>query len=63
MCSVCVTFHPQLDDLYLIAIVNRRDIKSLRDLRSEHIPLLENILKKGQVSMFVIVFIMIEMIE
>lgn len=38
----------QLDDLYLIAIVHRRDIKSLRDLRSEHVPLLENILKKGQ---------------
>ncbi|XP_076135907.1 m7GpppX diphosphatase [Alosa pseudoharengus] len=38
----------QLDDLYLIAIVRSRDIKSLRDLRSEHVPLLENILKKGQ---------------
>ncbi|KAL2084196.1 hypothetical protein ACEWY4_019714 [Coilia grayii] len=38
----------QLEDLYLIAIVHRRDIKSLRDLRAEHIPLLENIRKKGQ---------------
>lgn len=38
----------QLDDLYLIAIVHRRDLKSLRDLRSEHIPLLSNIRKGGQ---------------
>ncbi|XP_030648059.1 m7GpppX diphosphatase [Chanos chanos] len=38
----------QLDDLYLIAIVHRRDIKSLRDLRSEHLPLLRNIRKKGE---------------
>ncbi|KAJ8342503.1 hypothetical protein SKAU_G00324310 [Synaphobranchus kaupii] len=38
----------QLDDLYLIAIVHRRDIKSLRDLTSEHIPLLSNIRKGGQ---------------
>ncbi|XP_063055592.1 m7GpppX diphosphatase [Engraulis encrasicolus] len=38
----------QVEDLYLIAIVHRRDIKSLRDLRAEHIPLLENIRKKGQ---------------
>ncbi|KAI1903360.1 hypothetical protein AGOR_G00026390 [Albula goreensis] len=38
----------QLDDLYLIAIVHRKDIKSLRDLTSEHIPLLCNIRKRGE---------------
>ncbi|KAJ8776205.1 hypothetical protein J1605_015767 [Eschrichtius robustus] len=39
-----------LDDLYLIAICHRRDIKSLRDLTPEHLPLLRNILQEGQVS-------------
>lgn len=39
----------QTDDLYLIAIVNKRNIKSLRDLTSEHLPLLQNIFQKGQV--------------
>ncbi|XP_028272263.1 m7GpppX diphosphatase [Parambassis ranga] len=38
----------QLDDLYLLAIVNRRDIKSLRDLTSEHVPLLQNVFQKGK---------------
>ncbi|XP_056295506.1 m7GpppX diphosphatase [Pseudoliparis swirei] len=38
----------QVDDLYLIAIVNQRDIKSLRDLTSEHLPLLQNIFQKGK---------------
>ncbi|XP_007945423.1 m7GpppX diphosphatase [Orycteropus afer afer] len=38
----------QLDDLYLIAICHRRGIKSLRDLTSEHLPLLRNILREGQ---------------
>ncbi|XP_074530993.1 m7GpppX diphosphatase [Halichoeres trimaculatus] len=38
----------QLDDLYLIAIAHCRDIKSLRDLESEHLPLLKNILQKGK---------------
>ncbi|KAL7848388.1 hypothetical protein AOLI_G00231060 [Acnodon oligacanthus] len=37
----------QLDDLYLIAIVHRRGIKSLRDLTSDDLPLLKNIQKKG----------------
>ncbi|XP_036451507.1 m7GpppX diphosphatase [Colossoma macropomum] len=37
----------QLDDLYLIAIAHRRDIKSLRDLTSDDLPLLKNIQKKG----------------
>ncbi|XP_030320722.1 m7GpppX diphosphatase [Calypte anna] len=38
----------QLDDLYLIALVHRRDIKSLRDLTAEHLPLLRNILQEGK---------------
>uniref|UniRef100_A0A8C1WUR7 m7GpppX diphosphatase n=1 Tax=Cyprinus carpio TaxID=7962 RepID=A0A8C1WUR7_CYPCA len=38
----------QLQDLYLIAIVHRRDVKSLRDLTSEHLPLLTNIHSKGE---------------
>ncbi|XP_068180975.1 m7GpppX diphosphatase-like isoform X2 [Antennarius striatus] len=37
-----------VDDLYLIAIVHQRNIKSLRDLTSAHIPLLMNIFRKGQ---------------
>ena len=40
----------QMEDLYLQAIVHRRDITCLRELRSEHIPLLKNILNKGMVS-------------
>ncbi|KAK7921768.1 hypothetical protein WMY93_008670 [Mugilogobius chulae] len=42
----------QVDDLYLIAISHVRDVKSLRDLTSEHLPLLRNILHKGQESIF-----------
>lgn len=41
---------PQLDDLYLIALIQRRDVKSLRDLTGEHLPLLKNILQEGKVS-------------
>ncbi|XP_036209251.1 CMP-N-acetylneuraminate-beta-galactosamide-alpha-2,3-sialyltransferase 4 isoform X8 [Myotis myotis] len=40
----------QLDDLYLIAICHRRGIRSLRDLTAEHLPLLRNILREGQVA-------------
>ncbi|XP_041845249.1 m7GpppX diphosphatase [Melanotaenia boesemani] len=38
----------QLDNLYLIAITHQRDIKSLRDLTPEHLPLLQNIFQKGK---------------
>jgi m7GpppX diphosphatase len=41
----------QDDKLYCVAIVNRRDLKSMRDLRGEHIALLENILDKGQAAL------------
>ncbi|XP_076263023.1 m7GpppX diphosphatase-like isoform X2 [Rhynchophorus ferrugineus] len=37
----------EIDTLYFLAICNRRDIKSLRDLSAKHIPLLENIKEKG----------------
>ncbi|KAG7322653.1 hypothetical protein KOW79_013999 [Hemibagrus wyckioides] len=37
----------QVDDLYLIAITHRRDVKSLRDLTPDHLPLLRNIREKG----------------
>lgn len=42
----------QIEDLYLQAIVHRRDLTCIRDLRGNHIPLLKNILKKGTVSRF-----------
>lgn len=42
-------FYLQVDDLYLIAIVNKRNIRSLRDLTSDHLPLLKNVFQKGQV--------------
>ncbi|XP_035506497.2 m7GpppX diphosphatase [Scophthalmus maximus] len=38
----------QVHDLYLIAIVHQRNIRSLRDLTSDHIPLLQNIFQKGK---------------
>ncbi|XP_053449787.1 m7GpppX diphosphatase isoform X2 [Nycticebus coucang] len=41
----------QLDDLYLIAICHRRGVRSLRDLTPEHLPLLRNILRQGQLSL------------
>ena len=37
----------QVEDLYLIAIVHRKDLKSIRDLNSTHLPLLKNIMQKG----------------
>ncbi|ELT96554.1 hypothetical protein CAPTEDRAFT_162417 [Capitella teleta] len=37
----------QMEDLYLIAIIHKHGIKSLRDLTPEHLPLLRNILNKG----------------
>lgn len=36
-----------LEQLYLLALVRPRGIKSLRDLTSEHLPLLRNIKKRG----------------
>ncbi|XP_014282220.1 m7GpppX diphosphatase [Halyomorpha halys] len=42
----------QTEDLYLLALIKRRGIKSLRDLRGEHLPLLKNILSKGVNAIF-----------
>lgn len=40
----------QINSLYLLAICHKRSIKSLRDLKAEHLPLLKNIYNKGIVS-------------
>lgn len=42
-------FFCQVDDLYLIAIVHQKGIRSLRGLTSEHLPLLKNVFQKGKV--------------
>ena len=39
----------QLEDLYVVALVQDRSLHSIRSLTAEHIPLLENIQKKGLV--------------
>ena len=36
------------ESFFLVAIINKRGIRSLRDLTTEHLPLLKNILKKGK---------------
>ncbi len=38
------------DNLYLIAIVRRRDLQSLRDVNHNHVELLKRIQEKGKVS-------------
>lgn len=40
----------QIETLYLLAICNDRNIKSIRDLNEQHLPLLKNILVEGSVS-------------
>lgn len=42
----------KINELYLLAIVKKRNIKSLRDLTAEHLPLLKNILSKGSVRIY-----------
>lgn len=39
----------QLEDLYVVALVQDRSLHSIRSLTAEHIPLLENIQQKGLV--------------
>ena len=46
----------QLENLYLVAICHAHGIKSLRDLNKSHLPLLKNILLKGQVTFFLFLF-------
>lgn len=38
-----------MDCLYLQALVRRKDIGSIRDLKGEHLPLLKNLREKGTV--------------
>lgn len=38
----------QVEDLYCLAIVHKRGIKSLRDLNQSHLPLLYNLLNEGR---------------
>jgi m7GpppX diphosphatase len=40
-----------VSNLYLVAIVHEKGIQSLRDLTPEHIPLLQNVLNAGCVSL------------
>jgi m7GpppX diphosphatase len=47
----------QVEDLYLLAIVRQTGIKSLRDLKSCHVPLLKNIRDKGIVSEFLFILL------
>jgi len=37
----------QVEDMYLVCIIHRRDVLSLRSLTTEHLPLLRNIYNKG----------------
>jgi hypothetical protein len=37
----------QAEQLYCVALCHRRDIGSVRDLRAEHLPLLENIRQRA----------------
>lgn len=38
-----------MENLYLVAIVHDRSLRSIRDLRQEHLGLLQNIQDKGTV--------------
>ena len=40
-----------LHSLYLVAIVRRRDLLSLRDITIDHLPILKTILQKGKVKL------------
>ena len=40
----------QVEDLYCLAIVHKRGIKSLRDLNRSHLPLLRTILAEGRAA-------------
>lgn len=40
----------QVDDLYLVAIVHKHGLRSIRDLDQSHLPLLNRIMEKGSVS-------------
>jgi len=42
--------HPAVRDLYCLAVVHRRDVASIRDLRAEHLPLLRVIRSEGMAT-------------
>jgi m7GpppX diphosphatase len=46
-CSPLQRLRVQMNKLYCLALVQRRDLASLRDLRPQHLPLLRNVLRKG----------------
>ena len=39
-----------VESLYMLAIVRRKDVTCMRELNAEHLPLLKNLLQKGKVS-------------
>lgn len=53
-----------IETLYLLAIVKKRNIKSIRDLAEEHLPLLKNIQKKGIVStLYLLVILFLHLLK
>ena len=48
-----------LSNLYLVAIVLRRDLLSLRDLTDEHIPLLKHIMALGKVCCVCVLYMLV----
>jgi len=44
----------QIEDMYLTGICHARNIKSIRDLNTSHLPLLKNMLDKGLVCILII---------
>ncbi len=40
----------EVENLYMLAIVRKRGLLSLRELNATHLPLLRNVLHKGKVS-------------
>jgi m7GpppX diphosphatase len=49
----CVTWDGKnIESLHILGLVKSRDIRSIRYLKSEHIPMLESMLTKTIVNMF-----------
>lgn len=43
-----------IESLHILGLVKTHNIHSIRDLRSEHIPMLESVLEKAYVMIFVL---------
>ena len=41
----------EVENMYVLAIARRRGLRSLRDVTSEHVPLLKHILEEGKVRL------------